>query len=159
MGNTMLGKKTSEEFTNSGNLNTIIGKGSTFEGNLKVQSTLRVDGKIKGDITTSDSIFVGKDGNIDGEVKVRNAIIGGKFKGKLHASGKVVLEANSTFSGELMTSKLVIDEGAVFEGNCSMNSSDKKGDFAKSGVSAILDKTEDKTDEKDQSKEEMKVAK
>jgi len=157
----MLGKKTSEEFGNSGNLNTIIGKGSEFEGNLKVQSTLRVDGKIKGDITTSDSLFVGKDGDINGEVKVRHAIIGGKFKGKLHASGKVVLEANSIFSGELLTSKLVIDEGAVFEGNCSMNSGDdKKSDSSKSSVSAILDKKEDKSDDnKDESQEEMKVAK
>lgn len=158
----MLGKKTSEEISSSGNLNTIIGKGSAFDGNLKVQSTLRVDGKIKGNITTSDSLFVGKDGDINGEVKVRNAIIGGKFKGKLHASGKVVLEANSIFSGELLTSKLVIDEGAVFDGNCSMNSEgDKKTDFSKSSVSAVLDKKkEDKADDnQEESKEEMKVAK
>lgn len=156
----MLGKKNSEEISTSGNLNTIIGKGSAFEGNLKVQSTLRVDGKIKGNITTSDSLFVGKDGDIDGEVKVRHAIIGGKFKGKLHASGKVVLEANSMFSGELLTSKLVIDEGAVFDGNCSMNSDgDKKTDFSKSSVSAILDKKDDKKGDKEESQEEMKVAK
>jgi len=158
----MLGKKTSEEISTSGNLNTIIGKGSAFEGDLKVQSTLRVDGKIKGNITTSDSLFVGKDGDINGEVKVRHAIIGGKFKGKLHASGKVVLEANSMFSGELLTSKLVIDEGAVFDGNCSMNSEDgKKADVSKNSVSAILDKKEDKKDkdENKESQEEMKVAK
>ncbi|RMF70564.1 MAG: polymer-forming cytoskeletal protein [Calditrichaeota bacterium] len=139
----MLGKKTFEEAGASGNLNTIIGKGSSFEGTLKVQSTLRVDGKIKGKVTTSDSLVVGKDGDINGEVRVRNAIIGGKLKGKLIASGKVVLEANSVFDGELETSKLVIDEGATFEGNCSMGAGkkekdDSKGDF-KSSVSAILE--------------------
>ena len=137
----MLSKKNSEDFNTSGNLNTIVGKGSSFEGTLKVQSTLRVDGRIKGNVTTSDSLVVGKDGNINGEIVVRNAIIGGKLKGKLIASGKVVLEANSVFSGELKTAKLVIDEGAVFEGNCSMGEtkdSEKKPEYPKS-VSAILD--------------------
>ncbi|NIR51389.1 polymer-forming cytoskeletal protein [candidate division KSB1 bacterium] len=149
----MLGKKNEEVFNTSGNLNTIIGKGSSFDGNLKVQSTLRVDGKVKGNITTSESLIVGKEGNIDGEISVRNAIIGGKLKGKLNATGKVVLEANSMFRGELKTSKLVIDEGAVFEGNCSMDGgAEGKGEYGKS-VSAIL---EQKAESKDK---EMKVAK
>lgn len=138
----MLGKKGFEEVSTGGNLNTIIGKGSSFEGSLKVQSTLRVDGKVKGNVTTSDSLVIGKDGSMNGDVTVRNAIVGGKLRGKLVASGKVVLEANSLFNGELKTSKLVIDEGAIFEGQCSMGAVDeaeKKPELAKS-VSAILDK-------------------
>lgn len=148
----MLGKKETEVFSSSGNLNTIVGKGSLFDGNLKVQSTLRVDGKLKGNITASDSLVVGKEGEINGEVSVRNAIIGGRLKGKLSASGKVVLEANSVFNGELKTAKLVIDEGAIFEGNCSMGgaSAESKGEYGKS-VSAIL---EQKSETK-----EMKIAK
>ena len=144
----MLGKKSFEDLGSGGNLNTIIGKGSSFEGTMKVQSTLRVDGKVKGNITTSDSLVVGKDGVIHGEVTVRNAIIGGQIKGKLTASGKVVLEANSGFNGELKTTKLVIDEGAVFEGNCSMApvQAEKKPEMGKS-VSAILGKKEEPTGE------------
>jgi len=145
----MLGKKTMDDFNQSGNLNTIIGKGSSFEGTLNVQSTLRVDGRVKGNVKTSDSLVIGKDGSINGEVVVRNAIVGGKLKGKLIASGKVVLEANSMFSGELKTSKLVIDEGAMFEGNCSMQpagGNDKKSDFTKS-LSGILDKKGDSREE------------
>lgn len=116
----MLGKKDSEAIKTSGELNTIIGKGSSFEGTLNVQSTIRVDGRVKGKITASDSLVVGKEGDIDGEVHVRNAILGGKVFGKLNVAGKVVLEAKAVFNGELKTSKLVIDEGAVFEGSCSM---------------------------------------
>ncbi len=135
-----MGKKNFDEIGTGGNLNTIIGKGSVFEGTMKVQSTLRVDGKVKGNITTSDSLVVGKEGDLDGEIAVRNAIVGGKLRGKLTASGKVVLEASSVFSGELKTTKLVIDEGAVFEGSCSMGAAaDDKKEFPKS-VSAILDK-------------------
>ena len=117
-----MAKKGIEDYSVGGNLNTIIGKGSAFEGRLSVQSTLRVDGRVKGTIKTSDSLVVGKEGDIDGDIAVRNAIVGGKLKGKLDASGKVVLESNSVFSGELKTTKLVIDEGAVFEGTCAMGS-------------------------------------
>ncbi|MFQ5649534.1 MAG: polymer-forming cytoskeletal protein [bacterium] len=141
----MLGKKSFDEMSSGGNLNTIIGKGSSFEGTLKVQSTLRVDGKVKGTVTTSESLVIGKEGALDGDITVRNAIVGGKLKGKLVASGKVVLEANSVFNGELKTTKLVIDEGAIFEGNCSMGLAaelEKKAEYPRS-VSAILDKKGD----------------
>ena len=141
----MLAKKNDEDY-GTGNLNTMVGKGSSFEGTMKVQSTLRVDGRIKGNLTASDSLVIGKEGDINGEVVVRNAIIGGKLKGKLTASGKVVLEANSVFLGELKTTKLIIHEGAVFEGNCSMDGasgSDRKNEYGKS-VSALLEHKEEK---------------
>ncbi len=152
----MLGKKKFDSFNTSGDLNTIIGKGSVIEGNLTVQSTLRVDGKVKGNITTSDSLVVGKEGDINGEVTVRNAIIGGKLRGKIHATGKVVFEANSVFNGEIKTGKLVIDEGARFEGVCSMSdgkvSESKSQDLKK--VPPILEQKEEPGENK-----EMKIAK
>ena len=151
----MLGKK-SEDFNDSGNLNTIIGKGSSIDGTMKVNSTLRVDGRVKGNVTTTDSLVLGKDGVINGEVVVRNAIIGGKLKGKLTASGKVVLEAKSVFNGELKTTKLVIDEGAIFEGNCSMSepTEEKRSDLPKSSVTAILEQKQESGESK-----EIKIAK
>ena len=121
----MLGKKNSDGFNTGGNLNTIIGKGSAFEGTLSVESTLRVDGRVKGTISATDSLVIGKHGDVDGDVTVNNAIIGGKLAGKLTAKGKVVLESNSMFRGELKTSKLVIDEGAIFHGKCSMDGVEK----------------------------------
>jgi cytoskeletal protein CcmA (bactofilin family) len=121
----MLGKKDMDDFEKTGDLNTIIGKGSVVEGTVKVQSSLRVDGKIKGQVTATDSLVIGKEGEIEGEIRVKNAIVGGRVKGKVFASGKVVLETKSTFYGELKTSKLVIDEGAIFEGVCSMTEDGK----------------------------------
>ncbi len=148
----MFGKKDNGDFNISGDLNTLIGKGSSFEGTLKVQSTIRIDGKVKGKIITSDSLVVGKDGSITGEVTAKNAIIGGKLKGKLHATGKVILEAKSEFNGELKTSRLVIDDGALFEGFCSMSDSkppESKKQFDKT-VAELAKQTEDAN--------EMKIA-
>jgi cytoskeletal protein CcmA (bactofilin family) len=121
----MLGKKEMEDFDKSAELNSILGRGSAIEGNLKVQSSMRVDGRIKGQIQVTDSLVVGKDGEIDGEIRAKNIIVGGRIKGKIFASGKVVLEAKSSFQGELKTSKLVIDDGALFDGTCTMSESAK----------------------------------
>lgn len=118
-------KDPSEIDRSSGELNTIIGRGSVIEGTLTVQSSLRVDGKIIGTVQVADSLIVGKDGEIEGEVRVKNAVIGGKVKNKIVATGKVVLEAKSVVYGEVKTSRLVIDEGAVFEGKCVMGDESK----------------------------------
>lgn len=108
-----------------GDLNTVIGKGTVVNGNLTVQSSLRVDGKMKGKISATNSIIVGKEGEIEGEIHVQNAVIGGKVNGKINAAGKVVLESKAVLKGELKASKLVIEEGAVFDGNCSMFDANK----------------------------------
>lgn len=121
----MLGKKEMEDFDKGGDLNTIIGKGSIVEGSIKVQSSLRIDGRVKGDITATDSLVIGREGEVEGEIRVKNAIVGGRIKGKVLASGKVVLEAKSSFNGEVKASKLVIDEGAIFDGVCSMSDEGK----------------------------------
>lgn len=118
-------KDPNEVDRNSGELNTIIGRGSVIEGTLTVNSSLRVDGKIIGTVQVADSLIVGKDGEIEGEVRVKNAVIGGKVKNKIIASGKVVLEAKSVVHGEVKTARLVIDEGAVFEGKCTMGEDGK----------------------------------
>jgi cytoskeletal protein CcmA (bactofilin family) len=117
----MLGKKETVESDRSGELNTVIGKGTVIEGLLTVQNSLRVDGRVQGQVQASDSLVVGKDGEIEGEVKARNAIIGGRVKNRILATGKVVLEAHAVVHGEIKTGKLVIDEGAVFDGNCAMS--------------------------------------
>ncbi len=104
-----------------GDLNTILGKGSSFEGTLVVDHSLRIDGSLKGKIKASDTLVVGKEGQVDGTVTVKNLTVGGKMKGNITVIGKTVLESKAEFAGELKTSKLVIDEGAMFDGSCSMS--------------------------------------
>lgn len=120
-----MGKKDDQTIARSGDLNTIIGKGSSVEGAMRVENSIRVDGRIKGNVTTTDSLVIGKEGEIDGEIVAKNAIIGGKVKGKISASGKVVLETKAIFQGEMKTARLVIDDGAVFDGQCTMQEDGK----------------------------------
>ena len=104
----------------SGELSTILGKGSVFEGKLKVEHTLRIDGKFTGDINTTDTLIVGKEGVVDGNVEAKMLIVGGTLKGTAKIKDKIVLETKSEFQGEMKTTRLVIDEGATFDGRCSM---------------------------------------
>ncbi len=104
----------------TGELSTILGKGSVFEGKLNVEHTLRIDGKFTGDIITTDTLIVGKEGNINGNVEAKMLVVGGKLSGTAKIKDKIVLETKSEFHGEMRTTRLVIDEGAIFDGRCSM---------------------------------------
>jgi len=110
----------SKSLTGEGTMNTLVGHGTTLDGSLNVSSSMRVDGKILGQITCSDSLLVGKTGVVEASVKVKNATIGGKVIGDIEASEVVILEGNSTVIGDVTTKKLIIEEGAVLNGTCHM---------------------------------------
>ena len=110
--------------TSSTELN-FLGGGTIVEGTIKTDNSVRVDGKLKGKLICKNTLTVGLNGEIDGEVQAKNAIIGGKIKGKVSIAEKLVLESKSVLIGELKASKLIIDEGAVFDGTSDMGSKDE----------------------------------
>ena len=102
-----------------GAMNTIIGKDTKVEGAMKVSQSLRIDGFFKGKLSASDTLIVGSTGELsEVTINVKNAIIGGKIKGNIVASSKVTLESSSRLDGDLTAKLLVIEEGALFSGNC-----------------------------------------
>ena len=102
-----------------GVMNTIIGKGTKIEGQIEVAQSIRIDGKFKGSVSATDTLIVGTTGEMDDvSVKVKNAVIGGKIRGNVIASNKVTLESSSNLEGDLTAKLLVIEEGALFSGNC-----------------------------------------
>lgn len=114
----MAGKINSVE-TGSTELN-FLGSGTKVEGTVRAENSVRIDGTLKGKLICKNTLTVGVNGVIEGEVEAQNAIIGGKINGKVKVAEKLVLEAKSKLIGELKASKLIIDEGAVFEGTSSM---------------------------------------
>ena len=97
-----------------------IGKGTVVEGNVSTESSIRIDGKIKGSLTCKNTLTIGENGEIEGDVKAVNAIIGGRVKVKVIIQEKLVLESKSSLNGELKAKKLIIDEGATFDGTSNM---------------------------------------
>ena len=95
---------------------TIIGHGSTLEGVLDIDHRIRVDGLLRGRLTTTGTLVVGEQGQVEGEVlEVDEAIVNGRVVGKLRATTQVYLAASAEFRGTLETPRLVIEEGAVAE--------------------------------------------
>ncbi len=112
-------------------LGTIIGYESVFEGKLSVKHSIRVDGYLKGELISTDTVTIGSQGVVEGDIKSKDVIIGGKVKGSITAAGKVILESTSQLSGDLKTVKLIIEEGAILNGATEMGEAkvkdDKKG--------------------------------
>lgn len=98
-----------------------IGAGTIVEGKIKTQGSIRIDGKIIGEISAGESLAVGNTGDVDGNVVAKNVTIGGNLRGTIMASEKLIFEGKAVVKGDIRSAKLVIDEGAIFDGKCSMS--------------------------------------
>jgi len=116
----MLSKTSGVRMRNGSELATIIGQEAALEGKLTVKHSMRVDGQVKGELSSTDTITVGSSGRVEGIVAAENMVIGGQVDGTIKASGRITLEAGSRFTGDLEASKLVITEGAMFNGHSTM---------------------------------------
>jgi cytoskeletal protein CcmA (bactofilin family) len=98
----------------------LIGAGTVIEGKIRGQGSFRIDGKVIGDVSASENLAVGITGEIEGNVIAKNVTVGGKIRGSITAQEKVVFEGKSVVRGDIRASKLVIDEGSIFDGRVSM---------------------------------------
>jgi cytoskeletal protein CcmA (bactofilin family) len=107
---------------NGKSINTVIGRGSVSEGRFQIETGVRVDGVLKGELVSSGTLIVGESGVIEADVRVREALISGRVIGDLVAENKVHLQAQATFIGKIQTRLLVVEEGAVFKAECDAGS-------------------------------------
>ena len=99
----------------------LIGAGTVFEGKLRTPGSIRVDGRVIGEINATQNISIGGSGEVDGNMSAKNVTIGGKMKGTVLAQEKLVFESRAVVRGDIRAAKLVIDEGALFDGKCVMS--------------------------------------
>jgi cytoskeletal protein CcmA (bactofilin family) len=105
--------------TGNGAIN-IIGAGTVIEGEVKSHGDIRVDGTIKGSVSSKSRVVIGSTGTIEGDVTCQNADISGSVIGRTTVNEMLFLKANSRINGDIQTGKLVVEVGASFTGNCSM---------------------------------------
>ena len=99
-------------------INTIIGKGSTISGNVKVNGFVRVDGDIDGDLETDGNILIGEDARIRGNVVANSVTVGGAIIGDIQALDGVRLLSTSLVRGDILSHKVQIEDSAFFHGHC-----------------------------------------
>jgi len=101
-------------------INTVIGKGTFIDGTINVRHSCRIDGTIKGKITSDENIVIGENGFIDGTVVSNKVTVSGKVIGNIYANTSAVFSDRAEFDGELKTIKILIADGAIFNGKCIM---------------------------------------
>ena len=102
-----------------------IDQNTSLKGTLKAKTDIRIDGSVEGNVETTGKVIIGKEAKVSGEVSCTNAEIEGFFKGKLMVSGVLSLKSNSNLEGEVLTHKLIVESGAIFNAQCKMQSSEE----------------------------------
>ena len=134
----MLSNKKNKSASTSSNgqaLNTIIGRGSCFEGKLTVDNSVRIDGVFKGELACTGELTISQSGEADAHLQCKDAYIDGIVSGTVRAD-KVRLDTQSRFTGEVYTDSFTVSEGAIFHGSCSMENHEKKSESPPSGEEA-----------------------
>ena len=103
-----------------------IASGSTLTGDLVSSGDVRIDGHLKGSITTKSRLVLGESGIVDGQIKCQSAIIAGQLKATINTEELLTLKSTAKLSGEIVAGQLAIEPGAVFTGKCSMGPVIKK---------------------------------
>lgn len=105
---------------NPDRLNVIVA-GSKVIGDMITESNLRIDGEINGNVSSSAKIVIGSTGVVHGDINCADADIEGKVVGTIKIEALLVLRSTANIQGEIATSKIQIDEGAEFSGECRMS--------------------------------------
>lgn len=112
----MLGKKDAEI-----KITTLVGSDAELKGDFTSGGSVRIDGKITGNVTVEKTLILGVTGSITGDVKAENVMIGGEILGDVTVTNKTELMETAKVVGDISTNLIVIDENAIFQGGCNMN--------------------------------------
>lgn len=115
-------------------LNSVV-QGTVLEGSVNSESDFRVDGTIKGKLNCDAKVIIGPQGFVDGEIRCKNAMIEGRFEGKLQVSELLNIRESAKVSGDVTTNKLIVQSGAIYNVTCNMGS-DKRSTLNESKIQA-----------------------
>jgi cytoskeletal protein CcmA (bactofilin family) len=109
----------------SEDLNGFMDEGTEFQGELRFRDTFRVDGRVKGKIVSDNTLIVGETGHVEADIDCGVVSIRGSVSGRVQGRQKIELLAGSKVQATLVSPRLVIEEGAFFQGECDMGSAPK----------------------------------
>lgn len=107
--------------SSTGDLNGFLDRGSRIQGELAFETTFRVDGTVEGTVNSQGDLVVGEGGTVDGEVQVGQLFVSGTVKGSVKAQRKVHVAPGGRVLADLETPALIVEDGAVLEGRCTMS--------------------------------------
>jgi cytoskeletal protein CcmA (bactofilin family) len=104
----------------SSEVTTLLGRGSEFQGKLSFEGTVRIDGKLTGEIFTDDVLVVGEGAEVSAEINVGAIVIEGTVHGNIQAKRSVEIRTPGRVRGNITTPSLFVEKGVIFDGHCQM---------------------------------------
>ena len=104
-------------------LNGFLDEGTELLGELRFRNTFRVDGRVKGKIVSDHTLVVGETARVEADIDCGTVSIRGFVSGRVHGRERIEVLSGARVQGSLMSPKLVIEEGAFFQGDCDMGPS------------------------------------
>lgn len=101
-------------------IDTLLGKGSDFEGKLTFEGAVRIEGNFKGEVFSDDVLIIGEGAYVEAEIEIGEVIIQGTVVGNIRAKRAIELRKPGRVKGDLATPSLQIERGVIFEGRCFM---------------------------------------
>jgi cytoskeletal protein CcmA (bactofilin family) len=100
---------------------TVIGAGAKLEGTVVSAGSLRVDGQVKGQISADGDVMLAAQSQVEADIKAQNVSVAGRFKGDIVVKGRAELNRGGRVDGTITAKTLVIEEGAIFQGQSIMD--------------------------------------
>ena len=126
----------------TGDLSGFLDRDIDLTGELSFKETLRIDGKFQGNVRTGKCLVIGETAEVNAEIDVEQIFVSGHVQGKIRARERVELHRTARVEGEIQTKALIIEEGAQFEGQCSMQSMGKSSSSTESRPANIQEEKE-----------------
>ena len=117
---------TSTSSSESAALSSFIGETMVIEADITSDEDIIVEGKVKGNISVSKTLTIGKSGKVKADIKAAVVRVIGEAKGNIIASDKVEILAQGRYTGNIQSQKLVVEEGAILNGNINQEKKAKK---------------------------------
>jgi cytoskeletal protein CcmA (bactofilin family) len=122
-----------------GQPSTSLGKGSQVTGKLSFEGTVRIDGQVDGEISAQESVVIGETAIVKAQVTADSVVVIGTVTGDITARRRVEIRAPGKLYGNITTPSLVIHDGVVFEGHCSMQGTEAQKGMQFGGGDTIKD--------------------
>jgi len=115
------------EPTEAPNCPSVISSGSEWQGNLKIESSVRIDGRLSGGIEAGDTVQISEGAMVDAKINAKFVVVAGTFQGHLNCRERLELLPTSLIKGEFTTKLLTVHEGAFIDGQLHMVKPEEQG--------------------------------
>ncbi len=132
-------------------VNSIVGEGTRFKGELDLNGLLRIDGDFTGTIKTTGKVLVGKNGRAECIINASTVVIGGVVKGNIYSSDRVIVLSSGMILGNIYTPRLIVEEGVLLDGECVIAENYNKNKDGKGSVGTELPEKADSASDKSES--------